>query len=426
MRAWALILAAGEGSRMLPATGGVPKQFLPYRGFPLYWHCALTFCRCARIAGLVFVFPESCLERECARLRELDAAQPLALPWIVAPGGALRQDSVRRGLRALQGEDQAHHVLIHDTARPFASAALVNRVLDGLAAGACGVIPGIPVTDTIKIVRGDLVEATPERNLLRAVQTPQGFRLAPLAAAHRRAQDEGWVVTDDASLLERCGHPVLVVDGEAENRKITHPGDLAMLRPQTGDPQTDDKTPRVGFGYDVHRYAQQDAGKNARPKASADAQPARPLRLGGVLVPHAPEVLAHSDGDVLLHALADALLGCCGEGDIGLIFPDHDPACANLNSAVIVAEALDRLRRHDLAIIHADLTIIAEIPKVAPHREDIRRNLARLLDLDAGRVNVKATTEEGLGFTGAREGIKAVAVVTVRYDSSVILRDNRE
>ena len=402
MRAWTIVLAAGEGSRLATATGGMAKQFLLWQGFPLYWHSALTFSRCARVAGLVFVFPESCLERENSRLHELDAACSLGLPWLAVSGGILRQDSVRQGLDALQHKADAAWVLIHDTARPFASPTLVNRVLDRLEAGAWGVIPGIPVTDTIKIVQHDLVEATPERSLLRAVQTPQGFRTAPLAAAHRRARDENWLVTDDAAILERCGHPVQVVDGEPENRKITHPGDLDMLRPQAGDNQ-----PHVGFGYDVHRYVDEDTPQ------------ARPLRLGGVPVPHAPRVLAHSDGDVLLHALADALLGCCGEGDIGLLFPDTNPACANLNSAVILAEALDRLRRHNLELTHADLTIIAQIPKIAPHREAIERNLARLLDLDAGRINVKATTEEGLGFTGAKEGIKAVAVVTTVHCGTI-------
>jgi 2-C-methyl-D-erythritol 4-phosphate cytidylyltransferase/2-C-methyl-D-erythritol 2,4-cyclodiphosphate synthase len=395
MGAWVILLAAGEGSRLKTAEGGVAKQFLLWQGFPLYWHCALTFSRCARIAGMVFVFPESCLDRENARLREMDTGRPLNLPWLAVPGGALRQDSVRRGLDALQGKTDAVLALIHDAARPFASAALANRVLDSLEEGACGVIPGIPVTDTIKIVHGDLVRATPDRGLLRAIQTPQGFRIAALAAAHERARTENWLVTDDAALLERCGRTVQVVEGELENRKITHPGDLDMLRPQAGG-----APPCVGFGYDVHRYTDEDTPET------------RPLRLGGVSVPHAPRVLAHSDGDVLLHALADALLGCCGEGDIGLLFPDTDPACVNLNSAVILAEALDRLRRCGLQLAHADLTIIAQIPKVAPQREAIRRNLARLLELDAGRINVKATSEEGLGFTGAKQGIKAVAVVT--------------
>ena len=395
MCVWAIILAAGEGSRMTRATGGIAKQFLLWKGFPLYWHSALTFRYCARIAGLVFVFPASYLEQEKARLHELDAVHPLGLPWLAVPGGALRQDSVRQGLHALQGKANAAWVLIHDTARPFASATLANRVLDSLEAGACGVIPGIPVTDTIKIVRNNMVETTPERAQLRAVQTPQGFRTDLLAAAHRKAQDEGWQVTDDASLLERCGYLIQVVDGEPQNHKITHPGDLNMLRPQA-----ENNHPRVGFGYDVHRYTDKDTPE------------ARPLRLGGILMPHAPRVLAHSDGDVLLHALADALLGCCGEGDIGLLFPDTDPACANLNSAVILAEALDRMHRHGLELMNADLTVIAETPKIAPQREAIRRNLARLLNLDAGRVNLKATTEEGLGFTGAKQGIKAMAVTT--------------
>ena len=389
MRAWAIILAAGEGQRLSKATGGVPKQFLLWKGAPLYWHAAKLFSRCARIAGLVFVFPADSLATETARLQSLDNGS-LGVPWQAVAGGARRQDSVRHGLAAVRSET----VLIHDTARPFATPELVNRVLDALAGAtqdAPGVIPGIVVTDTIKIIRNNLVEATPDRTALRAVQTPQGFRTEVLTAAHARAQAEGWTVTDDAALLELCGHAVRVVEGEPGNLKITHPEDLQMLfrEPAAG-------LPSVGFGYDVHKY-----GENGRP-----------MRLGGVAIPNAPGVLAHSDGDVLLHALADALLGCCGEGDIGGLFPDTDPAWDNVNSAVIVDAALERLRGHGMELAQADLTVIAQTPKVSPFREEIRRNIARLLGLAPARVNVKATTEEGLGFTGAKQGIKAVAVAT--------------
>lgn len=397
MRAWAILLAAGTGSRMGEATNGVAKQFIMWKNAPLYWHSALTYSRAARIAGLVFVFAPENLEAETARLRTLYAAHDLGLPWKVVAGGALRQDSVRNGLAALAPHTaDAAYVLIHDTARPFATPTLVNRVLDGLGAGACGVIPGIAVTDTIKVVHEGRVAATPERAGLRAVQTPQGFHAPTLAAAHERAVAEGWVVTDDAALLERCGEPVLVVEGEPGNHKMTNPEDMDMLHPHTPEPCV----PRVGFGYDVHRFAGKDA-----------ASP-RPMRLGGVSLPHGPMVLAHSDGDVLLHALADALLGCCAGGDIGRIFPDTDPACEGMHSAVIVEEALSRLHAQNMRLVHTDLTVITQTPKIAPHAEEIRRNVARLLRLPLPSVNLKATTEEGLGFTGAKEGIKAVAVTT--------------
>ncbi len=396
MRAWALVLAAGSGTRLAAATKGTAKQFLLWRGVPLYWHSARLFSRCARVAGLVFVFPPDCLEAERERILRLEAREPLGLPWRLAPGGKLRQDSVRHGLDALpQGADSPECVLIHDTARPFASAALVNRVLDALESGSPGVIPGIAVTDTIKVVDNARVVSTPERARLQAVQTPQGFKLDVLREIHERALAESWSVTDDAALLERCGRPVVVVEGETGNRKITNPEDLSML-----EPRSEPVLPRVGFGYDVHRYVPEDAPKS------------RPLRLGGVPIPSAPCVQAHSDGDVLLHALADALLGCCAEGDIGRLFPDNDPACEGLNSAVIVEEALNRLHRHGLEVHGVDLTVIAQIPKVAPHWMEIRKNVARLLRLDVSGVGLKATTEEGLGFTGAKEGIKAVAVVS--------------
>jgi 2-C-methyl-D-erythritol 4-phosphate cytidylyltransferase/2-C-methyl-D-erythritol 2,4-cyclodiphosphate synthase len=240
-----------------------------------------------------------------------------------------------------------------------------------------------------------LVTATPDRNRMRAAQTPQGFRADALREAHRRALAAGWAATDDATMLERCGIPVRVVPGEAANRKITRPEDLDMLRePVVSSP------PRVGFGYDVHRYV--DAAQAG----------ARPLRLGGVPIPGAPMVQAHSDGDVLLHALADALLACCAGNVIGRLFPEDDPACAGINSAIIVDEALQRLYAAGLRPAHADATVIAQTPRIAPHSPEIRRNLMRLLALDEHGVSLKATTEEGLGFTGNREGLKAVVVVT--------------
>lgn len=405
--AWTLLLAAGQGNRMASATGGLAKQFLEWKGAPLYWESALVFSRCARVEGLVFVFPEVCITEERQRVADLMKAVPSGLPWKAVAGGALRQDSVRNGLSALP--DTCTEVLIHDAARPFASPALVNRILDGLHRNAPGegmaaCIPGIPVVDTIKVMDEEKrVVATPERKRLVAVQTPQGFSLASLRAAHQRAEQEGWVVTDDASLLELCGHAVCVTEGEAGNKKITTPEDLEMLRTTT------ECIPCVGYGYDVHKYAD---GNEAR-------QPARPMRLGGVAIADSPDVLAHSDGDVLLHALMDALLGCIGAGDIGTFFPDSDPAFDNINSAVLLDTVLEHVQKADVRITHVDLTVIAQIPKVGPHREAIRRNVARLLGLRLSMVNVKATTEEGLGFTGERLGIKAVAVVTgLHHDRS--------
>lgn len=389
--AWAVLLAAGSGTRMV-AVCGKAKQFLEWRGEPLYMASARTVAACPWVRGLVFVFPENHLEVEKQRLEAV--AGSLGLPWRCVAGGWRRQDSVRNALQALP--ETCETVLVHDTARPFVTADLVVRVLTGLAATP-GVVPGMPVTDTVKLVERGIVRETLPREALYAVQTPQGFRTASLRAAHERAEAEGWDVTDDAALLERCNVPVAVVLGEAANRKITNPEDMDMLGARTET--------RVGYGYDVHRYV------------ALDTPNARPLRLGGVTIEGVHghpgmAVQAHSDGDVLLHALMDALLGCIGGGDIGQIFPDADPALSGVSSAVLLDDVLTRCRTAGFTPAHMDLTIVAQKPKISPKRDEIRANVARLIGLPLERVNLKATTEEGLGFTGAVLGLKAVAVVT--------------
>lgn len=388
--AWALVLAAGAGARLAASAGGTPKQFLTYDGAPLYWRSALTMSRCACVRGLTFVFPSDSVAEETARLRRLDAERRLGLPWTVAAGGPSRQDSVRLGLAALPPVCDGP-VLVHDAARPFVSTGLVVRLCQTLAEGrAPGVIPAIAVNDTIKVVEAGMVRQTLARDALRAVQTPQAFDCVVLRACHAQAAAEGWTVTDDASLLERCGHAVAVVEGETGNMKITMPEDLRMLEIPSAPP-----LPCVGLGYDVHRFG-----------------PGRPLRLGGVAMPGNFEVQAHSDGDVLLHALMDAILGCAGAGDIGRLFPDTDPTFQNADSAVLLDDVLRIAAEANLRLAHADVTIITQKPKIAPHRAAIQTSLASLLGLPPACVNVKATTEEGLGFTGAGQGIKAMAVVT--------------
>ena len=358
--AWALLLAAGQGNRLASATGGLAKQFLDWKGAPLYWESALVFSRCARVEGLVFVFPEACIDEEHKRVTVLMRDASLGLPWKVVAGGALRQDSVRNGLSVLP--DDCEEVLIHDAARPFVSPALVNRILDGLHGETPGeriaaCIPGVPVVDTIKVMDGDgKVVATPDRKHLRAVQTPQGFSLAFLRAAHQRAEQEGWVVTDDASLLELCGHAVHVAEGEVGNKKITTPEDLEMLR------MAGERIPCVGYGYDVHKYA----------GGSETKQPARPMRLGGVPIAGSPDVLAHSDGDVLLHALMDAMLGAMALGDIGKLFPDTDERYRGADSIGLLKEVCALLRREGYALGNADVTIVAQRPKLRPYIDAMR------------------------------------------------------
>ena len=386
---WGVILAAGQGSRMAQATGGRAKQFLSYEGEPLWRHSALAMAASPRIHGLVIVFPADKLEEAKAEALALDKKRSCGVPLRFAAGGERRQDSVRHALAALP--ETCGSVLIHDGARPFLRTALVTRLAVALETEqVSGVIPGVPVTDTVKETDASgLVLRTPERESLRAVQTPQAFRVAELCAAHERAESEGWNVTDDASLMERCHLAVLVIEGDEGNVKITNPQDLALLA------ESKMPLPCCGYGYDVHAY-----GGN------------RPLMLGGVEIGGEYLIRAHSDGDVLLHALMDAILGCFAGGDIGRLFPDNDPAFENISSSALLDHVMTLAAEAGVRIVHADLTVIAQKPRLAPRADAIRRNVARLLDLSPDHVAFKATTEEKLGFTGELKGIKAVALVT--------------
>ena len=395
MNIWGIILAAGQSSRLVKAGGATKKQFLDWKDRPLFWNSARTMACVAQLKGLVFVFPPQDFELATAGLPALERQDKLGLAWRAVLGGERRQDSVYNGLAALPPE--CSHVFIHDAARPFFSPALASRLLDALAAGAAAVIPGLAVKDTIKQLNAGRVRLTLPRHELIAAQTPQAFTLDLLRRAHDAARAESWEVTDDASMVERLGEAVTVVAGEESNAKITTPEDLSMLATaqNAGFPAL---VPCCGWGYDVHRFAESPAH-------------GRPLKLGGVAIPNGPAVLAHSDGDVLLHALTDALLGALGQGDIGQRFPDTDPSFENMNSAIFLDAVLQDLAPARVTITHVDLTVVTQVPKLAPWREQIRQNVARLLRLAPAQVNVKATTEEGLGFTGEKKGIKAIAAV---------------
>lgn len=383
---WAVVLAAGSGSRLSGAGLSLRKQYIEYKGVPLFWHSARTFSRIAAVKGIVFVFPEADLKRMRRTVKDLFKTDDLGLRFEVVAGGDRRQDSVRHGLAALPRECDA--VLVHDSARPFASASMIRSLVEGLEQGAQGVIPATEVTDTVKRVDGETVIETLVRSELRAVQTPQAFMVEVLREAHTKAEAEGWDVTDDASMVERLAE-VRVVPGKPNNIKITTPEDLKTLERR--------KTlmPCTGWGYDVHRYGGD-----------------RPMVLGGVPIAGAPDIKAHSDGDVLLHALMDAVLGCMGGGDIGRHFPDSDPRWDGADSAILLREVLVMAEKAGIRIVHADLTVIAQVPRLSPHADQIARNVLRLLALEPHQVNFKATTEEKLGFTGEKKGIKAVACVT--------------
>ncbi len=394
MSVWGIILAAGKGARL---QSGTPKQFLSMQGVPLYWHSAAVFDRIPMIEGVVFVFPagealeqESMLDEYTEQVRLLAQEHAFAPLWRVAAGGNERQDSVRNALRALPVG--CTHVLVHDAARPFVSAAVTQRVLTALLQGHQAVIPAVAVTDTIKQVSATgAVEHTFTRDSLRAVQTPQGFVVQTLRAAHAAAAADHWQVTDDASMVERNGGEVFVVEGDIANKKITNPEDLPLIQEEAESLLY----PCTGFGYDVHKYGGD-----------------RPFILGGVPIQTDVTVAAHSDGDTLIHAVIDAILGCIGGGDIGDMFPDTAPEYAGIASGILLAEVLERSIRAGLTLQHLDITIVAQTPRIGPHKQAIAKNMAKMLAMPLYAVNVKATTEEKLGFTGEKKGIKVMAVAT--------------
>ena len=323
----------------------------------------------------------------------LDAvsALPHAPP---ATGGATRQASVHAGLEALAGQ-QPDVVLIHDAARPFVTAALISRAIDA-AARTGAAIPAVAVTDTIKLV-GDTgnVEATPERARLRVAQTPQAFRFDVILEAHRRAAREGRSdFTDDAALAEWAGLTVATFEGDPANMKLTTPEDFVREEARLGAMLGDVRT---GNGYDVHAFGDGDH-----------------LMICGVRVPHSRGFLAHSDGDVGLHALVDAILGALADGDIGSHFPPSDPKWKGAASDRFLKYAVDRVAARGGRIAHLDVTLVCERPKIGPLRDAMRARVAEIAGLGLSRVAVKATTSERLGFTGREEGIAALASATIR------------
>jgi 2-C-methyl-D-erythritol 4-phosphate cytidylyltransferase/2-C-methyl-D-erythritol 2,4-cyclodiphosphate synthase len=312
-------------------------------------------------------------------------------------GGARRQDSVRAGLEALAGRPP-QQVLIHDAARPFVGADLIARVIEALREHPAA-LPALPVTDTLKRGRdGHVADTLPRETLWRA-QTPQGFHFDAILAAHRAAAKEPEATfTDDAGLAEWFGLDVALVEGAEENRKLTTAADIASadellcLRAgaRTG-------TVRIGSGYDVHAFGPGDA-----------------VVLCGVRIPHPKRLVGHSDADVGMHALTDALLGAIADGDIGLHFPPSDARWKGAASELFLKDAAERVRARGGAIDHVDVTFLCEAPRIGPHRDAMRAKLAEVLALDVAHISIKATTNEGLGFIGRGEGIAAMATATVR------------
>lgn len=371
----AILLAAGTGSRFGAAT---PKQFLPLLGRSVIRFAAEGLV--PHVGLLQPVGPEAPISAALASLAHLPPVE----------GGATRQASVRAGLEAL-APYAPDIVLVHDAARPFIPPATIPALLAALV-GAEGAIPAIPLADTLKRrdEKSGLIAATvPRENLFRA-QTPQAFHFSSLLRLHREAAAAN--ATDDASLLEVAGLAVALVPGAEDNIKITLPEDL----PRAARALAATLFPRTGSGFDVHAFA-----------------PGRRLVLCGVEIPHEQGLAGHSDADVGIHALCDAIYGALAEGDIGRHFPPSEPAWRNADSACFLAHAAGRIAAHSGILANADVTLICERPKIAPHAPAMQARLAALLGASGSRISVKATTTERLGFTGRGEGIAAQAIATI-------------
>lgn len=373
MRLAAILVAAGSGSRFGAET---PKQFLRLAGKPVIRHCAEALAR-----EVDLLLPVGDAEPICDALAGTAHLPPVA-------GGATRQDSVRLGLEALASQSP-DIVFVHDAARPMIPTGTIPALLAALKT-APGAIPALPVADTLKRAEHGAIRATVPRDGLYRAQTPQAFRFPVLLAAHRAGI--GVAATDDASLLEAAGEPVAIVQGSEDNIKLTYADDLPRLERI----MTAHMIPRVGTGFDVHVL---EAG--------------RPLMLCGVAVPHDKGLAGHSDADVGIHALCDAIYGALAEGDIGRHFPPSEATWKDADSARFLVHAGERIAARGGRLANADVTLICERPKIAPHAAAMTARLAAILGVDASLISVKATTTEKLGFTGRGEGIAAQAVATV-------------
>ncbi len=369
----AIIVAAGRGTR---AGGALAKQWQSLGNRPVLAHTLAAFSGFGRV---VLVLHRDDFERA--------DSLPEATGAMRVVGGATRAASVRAALEALAGTGTSR-VLIHDAARPLVTPALIARVVAALDRGPAAA-PGLPVTDALWRADGGLVAGTADRNGLVAAQTPQGFRYDAILAAHRA---HGGEAADDVEVARAAGLAVEIVPGEARNLKITLPDDFARARALMGETMDI----RTGTGFDVHAFG---AGNH--------------VTLCGVAIPHHRGLLGHSDADVGMHALTDAIYGALADGDIGRHFPPSDPQWKGAASEIFLSHAAARARERGFAISNCDVTLICEHPKIGPHASDMMDKIASILGIETGRVSVKATTSERLGFTGREEGIAAMASVTL-------------
>jgi 2-C-methyl-D-erythritol 4-phosphate cytidylyltransferase/2-C-methyl-D-erythritol 2,4-cyclodiphosphate synthase len=389
-----VVPAAGRGERFdtSAAAERIPKQYATLRGATvLEWSLAplLAEPRIEKVAVAVAAIDE--------RWRALASRLPGAAKLITAIGGASRQDSVLAGLRAIRSLAAAEDwVLVHDAARPCLSGNDVRALIEALDAGASGAVLAAAVVDTVKRERdGQIAETVDRQGLWRAL-TPQVFAFAQLERALEEAQHAGVTVTDEAQAMERLGHRPQLVQGSPFNIKVTRAADLATAERILASEERSamSGTMRVGQGFDVHTFG---AGDH--------------VMLGGVRIPYGRGVVAHSDGDVVIHALCDAVLGALGEGDIGRHFPDTDPRYRGADSRVFLRTVAEMMRAAGFKLVNADVTILAEAPRIAAHRTAMAQSLAQDLGAAVQAVNIKATTTERMGFIGRGEGLAAQAAV---------------
>ncbi len=383
----AVIVAGGSGLR---AGGEKPKQYQLIGGRPVIWWTLRAFLEHPEVDHVQPVIGEGHEEMFAEAVKGLDLP-----PAII--GGATRQDSCRNGVEAVE-RHRPGKVLIHDAARPFVSGDLISDVIAWLDRFPA-VIPGMPVAETLKFAPGGVVSRTVDRAGIWAAQTPQGFIYDGILSAHRRAETERTQgLTDDASVAEQFGIAISMITGRAENRKLTTHEDIVMADKDMMARQLSHLPDiRVGQGIDVHPFDEGDA-----------------VTLCGVAIPHTHKLKGHSDADAAMHALTDAILGTIGEGDIGTHFPPSDPQWKGAPSKIFLGRAMELLAQRGGMIANADITILAEAPKISPHVAAMKSVLSALLGVTPDRIAVKATTMEKLGAIGRREGIMAFATVTVR------------
>ena len=388
MRVAAVVAAGGRGARI---GGAAPKQFLPLGGGTLLDRALAPFDASVRVAEIVVVLPAGLAASPPAGLRDV------ATPLRVVAGGVRRQDSVAAGFDAVG--DGTDVVLVHDAARPFCPPALIGRTIDA-AAESGAAVPALRAADTIKqaVVRGGrtVVGATLPRDSIYLAQTPQAFRIEVLRDAVALGRS-GVDATDEASLAERCGHPVRLVEGDPDNFKVTSPADLRRAAGRVGQaPPPGPASVRVGLGYDLHRTV---AGRR--------------LLLGGVHVPYDRGLAGHSDADAVCHALIDAVLGAAAAGDVGRHFSDRDPRWKGASGIDLLRRAVAVVRERGFAVGNADVVVIAERPRIGPHAAAMQERLAAALGVAAAAVSVKAKTGEGVDAVGRGEAIAAHAVATL-------------